>query len=122
MSKTTTYVEFYYPGIMVDEASVKVVNHRDSKKVNVPSGSFGFRFFDVKSTEEGDVKMESDRLNLSPMYYYGGRIMTLDDVRREMPNDRILISNMESNGWSRVIKCRTGNFKPFDGGDVHIKA
>ena len=121
MAKTTTYVEFFFPGVMFDESSVKEVTNRDTKGVNVPNGAFGFRFFDVKTTEEDGVKMESDRLNESPMYYYGGRVMTLADVRREMPDSHTLISNMRGNGYKRVIRCRTGNFKPFQKGDVHIQ-
>lgn len=121
MAETRTYVEFFYPGAFFDETSTREVQSRDSN-VSVPDGAFGFRFFDVMSTDEGGVKMVSDKLNLSPMHYYGGRIMTLDEVRHEMPDARILISNMEGNGYARVIRCRTGNFKPFEDGDIFIEA
>lgn len=121
MAKKTTYVEFYFPGVMFDETSVKKVATRDTKDISVPNGAFGFRFFDVMTTEENGVKMESDKLNESPMYYYGGRIMTLAVVQREVPDARILISNMRGNGYKRVIRCRTGNFKPFQKGDVLIR-
>lgn len=122
MAETRTYVEFYYPGAFFDETSTREVKTRDVKSVSVPDGAFGFRFFDVMSTEEGGVRMSSARLNVSPMYYYGGRIMTLDEVRQEMPEARILISNMEGNGYARVIKCGTSNFRPFKDDDIFIKA
>jgi hypothetical protein len=122
MAKVRTFIEFFYPGVFVDETSVKEVSSRDIKGVNVPQGAFGFIFFDVMSTKKGGVKMKSKRLNISPMYFYGGRIMTLAEVRREMPSERILIDNMEGNGLVRVIRCRTSNFKPFEENDVYIAA
>lgn len=122
MAQVKTYVEFFYPGVMFDETSLEEVTSRDVDRVKVPQGAFGFLFFDLMSTEEGGVKMESDRLNISPMYYYGGRIMTLDEVRREVPSAHTLIGNMEGNDYNRVIRCRTGNFKPFHDGDVYVEA
>jgi hypothetical protein len=38
------------------------------------------------------------------MYYLGGKVETIDEVKaRGDSNDRILISNMQSNGYSRVV-------------------
>lgn len=121
MAVKTTYIEFYYRGAIFAETSVKEVASRDTKGVDVPEGSYGFRYFDMMSTEEGGVKMTSGRLNISPIHYYGGRIMTLDEVRREMSDAHILISNIENNGYTRVIRCRTGNFVPFEDGDIYIE-
>jgi len=123
MAETRTYIEFYFPGVPSDKTSVKEVKSRDSKDVSVPDGAFGFRFFDLMSTNEGGVKMVSDKLNISPMHYYGGRITTLDEVRRVMLDAYTLISNMEDNRYARyarIIQCRTGNFKPFEDGDIYI--
>ena len=39
----------------------------------------------------------------SGVYYLGGRILTLADVKREMPKETTLISNMECNGYKRVV-------------------
>jgi len=119
--KKRTYVEFFYPGTFFDESSVREVASRNVKKLSVPERAFAFQFFDVMSTEEGGIEMKSKRLNISPMYYYGGRVMTLDEVRQEMPKAETLISNMQINRFKRVIKCRTGNFKPFGHRDRHIE-
>jgi len=122
MAGTKTFVEFLYPGVMFDETSVSEVKTRDWKKLNVPERAFGFRFFDIMETEEDGVKLQSSRLNQSPIHYYGGRVMTIDEVREEMPEARILISNMECNNWHKVVCCRTGNFKPFENDDIFIQA
>jgi len=112
-TKVTTYVEFFYPGLIFPESSVRKVKNRDVKKLKIPTTAFGFHFFDIKSTIVRKTKMESKRLNASPFYYFGGRIMTLEEVCKELPEAKILINNMECNGWDRVIRCRTGNYQPF---------
>ena len=121
-----TYVEFVYPGIIVSETSVKEVESRDTSEVKVPDGAFGFRFFDVliaKVECDGKtVELRSDRLNQSPMHYYGGRILTREEVEREVPDNRILLDNMDGNGWNRVIKTRMGNFQPFEESDAFVEA
>ena len=121
-----TYVEFVYPGVIVNETSVKEVESRDTSEVKVPDGAFGFRFFDVLIAKVEcagkTVELRSDRLNQSPMHYYGGRIFSREEVARKVPDNRILLSNMEGNGWDRVIKTRTGNFQPFEESDVFIEA
>lgn len=121
MTKVETYVEFFYPGVFFDESSVVKVSSRDTRKLRVPEQAFAFQFFDIMSTKENGVKMESKAINISPMFYYGGRVMTLNDVRKEMPEARILISNMRGNHWKKVIRCRTGNFKPFGDQDINIE-
>lgn len=45
----------------------------------------------------------------------GVRSCRLDQVRA-MGFD-ILASNMRANGWPTVIRCRTGNWQPFDDDD-----
>lgn len=117
-----TYVEFSFCGVVVDNVSSLEVETRDVESLQVPDGAFGFQFFDLLSTMVGNDELVSSRLNKSPMHYYGGRIMTIDEVRAEMPEEQILIFNMECNGYDRVIQCRYGNFKPFNAGDIYIKA
>ena len=121
-----TYIEFVYPGTLFNETSTKEVKSRDTARVNVPDGAFGFKFFDIlEATVEADgksVKLTSARINESPMFYYGGRIYTRAEAAREIPNNRTLLSNMDGNGWDRVIKTRAGDFQPFEETGVFIEA
>jgi len=121
-----TYIEFVYPGYILNETSTKEVKSRDTAKVKVPDGAFGFKFFDIlEATVEADgkpVKLTSARINESPMYYYGGRIYTRAEVAREVPNNQILLANMDSKGWDKVIKTRARNFQPFEKTDVFVEA
>ena len=68
------------------------------------------------------VKLTSERINVSPMRYYGGKLYTVAELKREFPNERILISNIEGNGYDKAIRCRTGNWQPFEETDVFVEA
>jgi len=114
------YVEYYYPGSFFSETSVKEIAQRDVSKIVIPDDAFGFKFFDRVHAEIDGVELQSKRLNISQMHFYGGRIMSIEDVRRECPDDRILLANMEYSGWKNIIVCRTGNTQPFRDGDVFI--
>ena len=57
------------------------------------------------------------------MYYLGGRVLTLDEVKAEMSDERILIQNMESNDWGRIV-VNTNSWKimlPIDDDDVVLE-
>lgn len=120
-----TYIEFLYPGAFISESSTCEVRTRDMSNIEVPKNSYGFRFFDVLSaivnTNGNQVKLTSKRINVSPMYYYGGELYTVTELKLAFPNEHILIGNIEGNGHQRAIKCRTGNWQPFnDGEDILI--
>lgn len=119
-TETKTYVEFWYRGVFVDEPSIRETASRDTARITVPEGVYAFSFFDIMSSEVNGELLESGRLNESPRYFYGGRIMTLAEVKMEIPDSRILQDNMTINRWSRVIRCRTGNFQPFTDSDAYV--
>jgi len=107
------YVEFLYPGALVSETEVKEVKDRDPSRLEVPEGCFGYRFFDrQEAVVDGETLVGQPR-NYSGMTYFG-QAMTLAEVKREMPDALTLISNMEGNGWERVVKTRRGNFQPLE--------
>lgn len=120
---TKVYVNFYMPGSFFSEESTLEVSAdlRNSPMDVValaPRSAFAFSFFDVKETEVDGEILRSRRVNVSGRYYIGGRVMTLEDVRRDIPNSRILQDNMTSNGWIRVIRCKTNNIQPLEDDDT----
>ena len=74
---------------------------------------FGFYF---TSRSRGSKDLDS------PTYYLGGKVETLEEVKaRATEGDRILISNMERHGFSRIITITTNAWKVtqlFNDGDV----
>lgn len=108
------YVEFMYPGILFSETSETPVKRRDSALVKKPNMSYGFRFFDREETKKNGEILIGRNKNYSSVYFFGGEVYTLARVKAELPNKDILISNMESNGYKRVVKTRFGQFLPLE--------
>lgn len=104
------FVTFMSPGTMVSESTTKDIDEWNvdkavvmSKEIKERHGSlpYGFQFTTRERGEDDFNSHESDRSN---MYFLGGDILTLEDViSRKDKKDRILISNMKSNKWDRVI-------------------
>lgn len=103
---TTTFVACYYPD--QPYCTIHKVINRDPHTVQVPRGAYCFRYFDEWSTVIDSVTLKSGKLNYSPVYFYGGRLLSLDDVIREMPQLTTLIRSMQVNGYERIIKCPDG--------------
>lgn len=120
--ETKTYVELLYPGSLFAEDEQVVVKERNAEKVAKKYRQcFAFRFYDLTTAEvsvDGVRRVVSgERKNVSPLYYPGAKSYTLAEVKR-LPDSRILASNMECNGWKRVVKTRRGNFQPLNKTDV----
>lgn len=103
------FVEFLSPGTLFSEVTSKEIEKWDvptaiemAKGITERYGAkpYGFRFL---TRARGVTDLDSKVTETSPIYYLGGRIMTLDEVKKEMPGEKILISNMECNDIKRVI-------------------
>ena len=104
------FVTFYSPGSFVAETSTKPIESWDvttavemakSIKERHAAIPYGFRF---STRSRGEEDLDSKETCHSPMYYLGGKVETIDEVKaRGDSNDRILISNMQSNGYGRVV-------------------
>lgn len=105
------FVTFYSPGTFVAEYSEKPIESwnvqkavKMARKIVERHGAtpYGFRFSTRERTED---ELDSKVTKTSGMYYLGGKILTLDDVKaRKDPKDAILISNMEGNGIKKIIE------------------
>lgn len=106
------YVEFLYSGILFPETEIRKIEERDPSKLKIPKSCFGYRFFERQEADVDGETLVGEPKNYSGITYFG-TVMTLSDVKREMPNARTLISNMKGNGWDKVVKTRRGNFQPL---------
>jgi len=112
-------VEFLYPGVLVSESSIEVVETTNPYEIKVPENAFAFKFFDVMEQEakleDGRVITHKETKRDDITYFPGGRIMTIEEVEKEVPDNRILISNIKNNSRdNKVIKTRMGNFQYYD--------
>src|SRR3990167_5921463 len=104
------FVTFYSPGTFVAETTTKPVESWDvevakemARRIKERHGAvpYGFEFTTrTRSEEDLDSKVTAT----SPMYYLGGKVEPLEEVKaRATYKELILVSNMESNGWDRII-------------------
>jgi hypothetical protein len=104
------FVTFYSPGTFLHEESTKPIEAWDVKVASTMAREiserygakpFGFRFT-TRSREDKDL--DSRVSKTSRMYFLGGKVETLAQVKaRATPDDRILVSNMECKGYERII-------------------
>lgn len=103
------FVTFLSPGTFVHETTTQGIESWDvaaackmAEGITERHGAkpFAFRFH----TSERDAdQLDSSVSARSGLYYLGGRVMTLEDVEREMPDEKTLLWNMRVNEITRVI-------------------
>ena len=121
------FVTFYSPGTFTAEQSTKPIPSWDvdaamamARSVEERYGAvpYGFRF--TTRGREAD-ELDSREIAKSNFYYLGGRIETIDDVRRRGdPKETVLLCNMECNGWDRIV-VNDNSWRwtqPLNAGDV----
>lgn len=104
------FVIFYSPGTFVSESSELPVDSWNvdeavimSKDIKERHGALPYGFSFITKARLDD-ELDSKITERSHMYYLGGEVLTLEDVKaRKDSSDRILISNMEMNHWDRII-------------------
>lgn len=103
------FVVFESPGTFVHEVSIRPIDSWNTAKAVKMSKSITERYnskpfaFYFTTRERTEKDLDSKVTHESGRYFLGGRILTVEDVKREMPTEKILISNMENNGWKRVV-------------------
>ena len=115
-----SYVEKIYRGILFSESSISEVEERDPMKVENDGSMQGFRFYDKEFVVDGEKSYDGEKSNYSNWIYYGKRL-SLDEVKTQYGNNpdyRILISNMEGNGYQYVCHTQAGSFLPMQEGDM----
>lgn len=105
------FVTFYSPGTFISEQCCLPIDSWDvdtaikmSKDIVERHGAKPYCF--VFSTRGRDVyDLDSREINKSKTYFLGGNVITLEQIQaKNDPKDEILISNMRSNKWDRVIE------------------
>lgn len=121
-SNVVHYVRFWYPGVFVSEDSTKRIASRNPALVKPPKDCYAFQFFDRTETSEDGETLRGKERNKSGMFFVGGRVMTLTEVRKELKGESTLIANMENNGYKRVIRTVANQFIPFGPKDKLLEA
>jgi hypothetical protein len=121
------FVTFYSPGTFVAETTEKPIDSWDveaAKKMaskiieRYNATPYGFKF---STRSRGENDLDSKVSKTSPMYYLNCKVVSLEEIKkRDDPRDSILISNMECNGWNRIVQSIKGWqwSQPLEKGDV----
>jgi hypothetical protein len=113
MNKITKYyVTFYMPGIICAEYWDKDIDSPDPNMVEWPKNAYAFNLYEQENIIDDNGKVfEGESKKLGPMYYHpDSKIETLSQLKKSHPNDKILINNVESNGYKNVIWTRWNNW------------
>ena len=121
------YVTFYSPGTIVAEKTTKEIERWDTeaavkmfRSIKERHGAIPYGFF-FTTRERSQDDFDSRETERSNFYWLGGAVLTLAELReRNDPKDRILISNMEANGWDKVVENRNSWkwTQPLNEGDI----
>lgn len=107
MSKTKTFVEFYFPGVNLEGKSEREVLSRVPETVTqIPKNAIYYRFFDK---DDSGIKT-----NYSTRYWIGVEYC-VDEFKKKYP--QLAFDDFLENA-SRIVKANTGGFYPLLEGDV----
>ncbi len=112
-----SYVEWFDGRqFFTETGTAQCDRHVTDALFTIPPYAFAFRFFDLpKAPDLGpDYVVTPRRQNVSGKYYPGGTVFNQEEVAYYFPEEKILLSNMQGNGYSHVVKHRGGGFQPFN--------
>lgn len=123
------FVRIYSPGTFVAEDDLIEVSSRDvNAAIELARGivqrhgarPYGFQF---ETHGRRDDELNSKIIDRSPMYYFNGNVRTLAQVMADnKPDERILRSNMQGNGYDRIIETQPHGWTlPLKPGDVVLR-
>ena len=133
-------VAFFSPGSFFAESSTRPIPSWDTHEAvrlsrevveRYNATPYGFRFEtlltadDVPDGEGGKLRVAPRLVEKSGTQFIGARLGTFDElVLRNDPEERVLRSNMENNGWWIVAISTHGwrSVQPFNEGDLVVAA
>jgi|SRR5881394_4073586 len=104
------FVTFYSPGTLIVETTEEPIGSWDVDEAKRRAHTIRERHgatpyaFQFTTRSRRDTDLDSTECARSPYYFLGGTVETLAQVKaRATEADRILVNNMEGNGYARVI-------------------
>ena len=123
------FVTFQSPGTFIAESSTEEIDSWDIKKaikisktIKERHGATPYGFY-FTTRERKEDELDSKVVATSPMHYINCKVLTIEEVKaRKDPKDRILISNMECNGYDKIVVTTKGWkwTQPLDKEDIVI--
>lgn len=103
-------VKFYKIGVFVKTCIERAMSEIP-EEIEWPKNAYAFQFIEWHEIKIDGIFLRSKTEELFPIYYHPDcKIMSLSDIKREMPEEKNLIENMIANGWEKVIFTPFGNY------------
>ena len=121
------FVQFFSPGTFIAEMTEKPIDSWDVEKAKLMAAEIVERYndcpyaFQFTTRERKDEDLDSKKEWRSPYYFLNCKVETLEEIKeRNDPKERILLSNMEGNGFKAVARTKSGWLwtQPIREGDV----
>jgi len=114
---TKTFVTYFYAGVFVADTSTREIKNKNGRQ-RFPPGAFAYQFYnhDYIIMPDGKNVPMGDDYDCSGLHYRaeGSNIYTLEQVKKLFPKEKVMISNMECNGYKKVIKTHIGNWRELN--------
>lgn len=115
MSNTKYYIRWFSPGAFVaDTHDFELENKEDIPER--PNGCYAYQTFErVEKMVDGELLLGGKK-KFSPVTYYGQEF-TKNEAKQYPEATHILLMNMETNGWTRMVRTIYGQWLPLREGD-----
>lgn len=100
------YVRFILKGNLFNNYRTEEIEARNLDHIRIPDDAFAYFFFD-RIFEDQKI---SDPQNISPVIYIGIKY-SLEEIKKDFPDAKILISNLEKNGCTNAVRTTFGNWQ-----------
>ena len=114
---TVRYVRFFAPGSFCANDWTVPVESADPRAVAWPENAYAFTLHERTDVMDGPETFKGEARQIGPMYYHpDSKVLTEAEIAAKADHrDSILLSNMRSNKWPKVIYSRWANWpQPFD--------
>jgi hypothetical protein len=121
------FVTFLSPGTFMAESTTKEISSWNVSKAKSMADTIEERYsavpyaFYFTTRTRGPEDLDSKVTATSPTYYIHCKVETLEEIEaRNLPDERILRSNMRGNGYAKVVVTKRGWkwTQPLRDGDV----
>lgn len=117
-------VEYLLPGVFLAEYTRLTIKDRSVEEAVrlAPDNAYCFTIYDVEDAPDlgEDFDVVPMPKNRTKRHYLGGELFTPEEIEALPGDHSTLIANARGNDWPRMIRCRTGNWQPFEDGDVVV--
>lgn len=102
---------YFCPGSFLAESWVKETDSTEPNEVIWPENAYAFTIRTRIDVIDGEECFQGKSEQIGPMYYHpDSKVETLEEAKINPKSTDILIRNMESNRWAKIVWSRWGNW------------